>query len=202
VSYNSSYFTNPDGSRTLNTSIPDVQAPTGDPNSPMTEFLKRLEERTSWVPERTQAPKPKLLGSRGANPRPSVADKSHNQSHWDKLEEAQAGLVKRAQMQAMLNPAPMRMTTFASGANNFYTPDVSNMSGIQREAYLPKAAGMENGGLSDGQIQGMSPAGTANSWNAQMAGNPDSVQNQARGRDLEAEVNQLRQLISQLQGRR
>jgi len=44
-------------------------------------------------------------------------------------------------MQARQSPPPMRMTTFASGANNFYTPDTNAMNAYQREAYLPGNSG-------------------------------------------------------------
>lgn len=52
----------------------------------------------------------------------------------------------RAQLRAISEPQPMRMTTFASGANNYWTPDTSAMTGAQRQVFLPQGSGFENGG--------------------------------------------------------
>lgn len=57
-----------------------------------------------------------------------------------------------ARNQALMSPPPTRMTTFASGANNAYMPDVLAMNAYQREAFLPDEArggimpGLEGGG--------------------------------------------------------
>jgi len=51
-----------------------------------------------------------------------------------------AGLKAEAEamrLQAMMAPPPMRMTTFASNANNGYMPDVNAMNGFQRQIFLP-----------------------------------------------------------------
>jgi len=55
------------------------------------------------------------------------------------------------QIQQSMAPPPMRMTTFASNANNFYTPDVNAMTAFQRQMFLPQnAQGGEIGGLANG----------------------------------------------------
>jgi hypothetical protein len=58
------------------------------------------------------------------------------QSPTDVMPAARAE-AELAQLRAISSPPPMRMTTFASGANNFYTPDVSAYTGAQRQAFLP-----------------------------------------------------------------
>lgn len=40
--------------------------------------------------------------------------------------------------QAAASPPPQRMTTFASGANNAYMPDVNAMNAYQRQLFLPQ----------------------------------------------------------------
>lgn len=53
------------------------------------------------------------------------------------------------QMQARQAPPPMRMTTFASGANNYYTPDTNAMNAYQRQAYLPGSSALAPPGAAD-----------------------------------------------------
>jgi hypothetical protein len=56
------------------------------------------------------------------------------------------------------------MTTFASNANNFYTPDVSAMNAFQRQAFLPSnAQGGEIGGLATGD-NGLTAAQEHAAW--------------------------------------
>lgn len=52
-----------------------------------------------------------------------------------------AGLKQEAeaqQLQAAINPEPLRATSFASNAINGYTPDTQRMTGIQRQMFLPQ----------------------------------------------------------------
>jgi hypothetical protein len=116
--------------------------------------------------------------------RKSTADSGHNTDPQSKMLQGLSMLAKQKELEAMMSPPPMKMTTFASGAINGYMPDVNSMSGIERQIYLPKESGAINGGLSDGQIQGMQ-APPDPTWNQKQARNPDSVDNMALLRQLE-----------------
>lgn len=92
---------------------------------------KRSQERPySSEPRKTR---PRAVVTEGPGARGGLTPMERH------LRDAQAR-AEILRLQAEGAPPPMRMTTFASGANNFYTPDVNAMNAYQRAAYLPKEA--------------------------------------------------------------
>jgi hypothetical protein len=202
--YTSNYVTSGD-QRTSTTTVPQITSQGG--SSSGDDWLKKLQARQEemWAREdlerRIAQTTPRGRGTNAMSGRTSVADSGHNQSPQEKELDALSMLAKRKQLEAMMSPAPMRMTTFASGAVNGYVPDTNAFTGIQKKIFAPNNAGMLADGLSDGQIQGMSPAGAANSWEAKTAQNPNSVENQSGPSQYEL-MRVIQQLQAQLSGGR
>jgi hypothetical protein len=206
--YSSNYTIRPDGTRVSEASVPDLVTPSAQPTND--DWLQKILDRTEEMYEREERgpypayrPMPSMgsKGTKAISGRRSLADSGHNQSPQEKELDALSMLAKRKQLEAMMGTAPQRMTTFASGAINGYVNDPSQMNGFQREIFLPNNSGALADGLSDGQIQGMSPAGAANSWEAKTAQNPNSVENQSGPSQYEL-MRVIQQLQAQLSGGR
>lgn len=132
---------------------PDVDAGRGD----MEQFLRemamrrereRQEDRARMEAEyqymrgereRAQRQPPRRMGGQLAG----GGDVARAQgARAAELDAARAGArARQASAEAMLRPAPMRMTTFTQpGVKNYYTMDPSAMTGAQRQVFLPQAS--------------------------------------------------------------
>jgi hypothetical protein len=220
--YSSNYTIRPDGTRVSEASVPDLVTPSAQPTND--DWLQKILDRTEEMYEREErGPYPSYrpmpsMGSKGTKAisgRRSLADSGHNQSPQEKELGALALLAKRKELEAMMSPPPMRMTTFASGANNGYTPDVSAMSGIQRQIYLPKESSVTSGGLTESQMERQIALGATKgksdpSWNQKAQENQGSVENaqtmqavseeraqmQAAMQDMMRTIQQLKSMIA------
>lgn len=167
------YAFNPDGSRTATTT---AQAMGGGQPSQYEQFMAQLLERNArWQEEDRNramyyANRPSAaMGARGSGPtRPSTGSTAaggHGPAPSSQL-EFEKQLAERAKLQALMSPAPTRMTTFASGANNGYTLDTNNMTGIQRQLYLPQSSTPAPGGADT--LEDRKKAGASNAWDYEL----------------------------------
>lgn len=121
------------GSRTTTTNVGPVPTtvPSGANMEGIYDLFRRMTQARS--PERVSSTP--LLG--GVSRMPARGNPLNRATEsYDPL-RSMAREAQAQQIQQSMAPPPMRMTTFASNANNFYTPDVSMMTPFQRSVFLP-----------------------------------------------------------------
>jgi len=81
---------------------------------------------------------------RGATSRVGTSSPAEHGMRGTLAKEQEAAAIAKAR--AISGTVPMKITQFASNANNAAMPDVNSYTGAQREAYLPGNAPMGPGG--------------------------------------------------------
>ena len=147
MNYNINSFTQPNGTRVLETSSPNVGGPD---TSAYTQFMEQLmraqadqarKDRMREAYESSGRGRSPLAAGRPVAPGMSSPGAEDGRSVMDKQLEFSQKLAALQQSQALTRTPPLKMTYVPNDpSGGGYTMDTNAMTGMQRQIYMPQSA--------------------------------------------------------------